>query len=242
MAFQRVALRFALTSLSLVVLAGLGLAADLPLAPAIDPMPAATLAPAALPYFVRLGVAAVIADTRLSARLAGAPVAGGDGSIGTVAAAAVEGGYYLTDTIAVSLAFGYPPTLTTRGTGALAPFGTLYRAVVGLPVLAATYHLDMFGAFRPYAGIGVGYAIVFRNEAVAIAAPNLRDRAAFVLVGGIDYALTDRWGVFVDVKKAFLTQRFSGLATPFPGGPALPVTASIRSDPLLVTSGVRYRF
>ena len=213
-------------------------AADLPTA-----APVAAFAPAPFPFFVRLGIAAVIPDTTLSARILGAPVAGGNGSIGAVPAAAVEAGYYVTNAIAVSLSGGYPPTFTTRGTGTLAPFGTLYRAVVGFPVLAATYHLDPIAGFRPYAGIGVGYAIVFHNEAAAITAPHLADRAAFVLVGGVDYALTEHWGVFVDVKKAFLSQHFSGIAAPVPGGPAvLPATARITTDPLLVTTGISYRF
>ena len=223
-------------------LAGHSHAADLPAFHQPGFQASALTAPA-LPYFVRIGVSAVITDTTITARLAEVPVTGGGGSIATEPAAYVETGYYLTKEFAVSLSGGYPPTFTTKGTGTLAPFGSLYKAVVGFPVLAATYHFDIFGAFRPYAGAGVGYAIVFQDQAGSVIAPRLRNNAAFVVVGGFDYDITDRWGVFVDAKKAFLTQHFTGIGAAFPGGPTiLPVTASVRTDPLLVSTGLSYRF
>ena len=226
----------AVTSIAMSIAAPVA-AADLPVAHGID----GSSPP--LPFFVRLGVSAVLPDADVAAKIAGVPVAGGNASVSDEPAAYVEAGYYLTRNIVASLTAGYPPTFATRGTGSLAPFGTLYRSEVGLPVFEVTYHLDAIGRFRPYAGVGVGYAFVFRNEAAAILSPRLRDGAAFVLVGGVDYDLTERWGVFVDVKKAFLTQRFAGVGPPFPGGPAvLPVEARVRTDPLIVTTGFSYRF
>lgn len=231
---------FAIVFATLVASCSAG-AADLPIKP---PDPASgLLAPAATPFFVRLGAAAVLPDTDIAVRLGGVPVAGGNGSIDAVPAVYVEAGAYLTHNIAVSLSGGYPPTFATRGTGVLAPFGTLYKAEVGLPVFEASYHFDNFGPVRPYLGVGVGYAIVFRNEAASVAVPRLKDSAAFVLVGGFDVDLTAHWGVFADVKKAFLTQGFTGVSPPFPGAPAfLPTTARVRTDPILVSSGIQYRF
>lgn len=220
-----------------VVISTAAASADLPFAPdAAGPSPP-------LPFFVRLGISAVVPDTNVAAKIANVPVVGGNASVSDEPAAYVEAGYYVTRNIVASLTVGYPPTFATRGTGSLAPLGTLYRSVVALPVLEVTYHFDAIGHFRPYAGAGIGYAIVFRNEAAAIVSPRLRDSAAFVLVGGVDYDLTERWGVFVDVKKAFLAQKFTGLGMPFPGGPAvLPVEARVRTDPLIVTTGLSYRF
>ncbi len=209
--------------------------------PSVDP--AAPL-PAPTPFFVRVGATAVIPqNVNAAVRAGGLPVIGGNGSVAAVPAAYVEAGYYLTNNLAASLAGGYPPTLTARGTGTLAPFNTMFKATVGLPVVAVTYHFDGLGPVRPYAGLGGGYAIVFDNKAASTTSPSLRDAPAFVLVGGIDYDLKDRWGLFVDVKKVFVTQRFTGMSAPFPGGPNIvPTTARIRTDPLLVTAGLSYRF
>ena len=229
-----------------VVLGGLtisaataGSAADLPNAQ----IAAAASLPEPTPFFVRVGGSAVVSDSRIAAKIAGVPVAGGDGTVSDEPAVYFEGGYFLTRNIAASLSLGYPPTFTARGTGTLAAFGTLYKAAVGLPVFQVTYHLDPIWRLRPYAGVGVGYAIVFDNEAGALLAPKLRDSPAFVLVGGIDYDLSEHWGVFVDVKKAFLSQNITGLAQPLPGLPViLPVSARVRTDPILVSTGVAYRF
>lgn len=240
--------RLILTSLCL----GLGIvsgeplqAADLPTRPP-EALPGAS-APA--PFFVRLGASGAFPDVDVKTSIAGVPVIGGNSRVDPAPAAYFEAGYYVTRNIAVSLSGGFPPTLTTRGTGSLAAQGVLYRAMVGLPVFAVTYHVDYFGRVRPYAGVGVGYGIVFRNESAAVLNPLLRNEAAFVVVAGIDYDVTTRWGVFVDVKKAFLTQRFTGTAqvpVAVPGAGVvvarLPAEASVRTDPVLVSVGLSYKF
>ncbi len=153
-------------------------AADL-LPPSAGPI--AFLAPAPAPFFVRLGATGVLPDFNVDASIAGNPVAGGNGRMSAVPAAYVEAGYYVTRHIAASISGGFPPTFTTKGIGTLASQGVLYRAVVGLPVFSVTYHLDNFGPVRPYAGVGIGYGIVFRNESAAIFNPLLRNEAAFVV-------------------------------------------------------------
>ncbi|WP_158811034.1 OmpW family protein [Beijerinckia sp. L45] len=235
------------------------LAADLP-SRAIAPV-APILEPAWHPFFVRAGVAGVFPDTGINTTINAAPfppigtIPGsffpGSGHVSNRPAAAFEAGYYVTRHIAVSIAGGFPPTFTTTGQNGLATQGVLYRVMEGLPVAAVTYHLDNFGPIRPYAGVGVGYAIVFRNESAAVLNPLLRNKAAFVLVGGIDYDLSEHWGLFVDVKKAFLTQSFTGRTQPQPvvvppfgflGTVQPTVAASVRTDPVIVTAGVGYRF
>jgi outer membrane protein len=194
-------------------------AADLP-SRVITPE-APVFVPAWHPFFVRVGVAGVFPDTHINSNIGAATITSpflpftltnpagnfpNSGGVGARPAASFEAGYYVTHNIAVSVSGGFPPTFTTVGQNGLASQGVLYRVMEGLAVAAVTYHLDNFGPIRPYAGVGIGYAIVFRNESAAVLNPLLRDKAAFVLVGGIDYDLSEHWGIFVDVKKAFLTQ------------------------------------
>ena len=207
------------------------------------PVPAAALPAAPTPVFVRVGGTAVLTGGSVAARIAGVPVAGGGADVSDEPALYLEAGYALTRNIAASLSLGYPPTFTGTGTGTLAPFGKLYEATLGLPVAEVTYRVDPIWGLRPYAGLGIGYAIVFAERAGAILSPKLQGSPAFVIVGGIDYDLSAHWGVFVDVKKAFLTQDLTGLSRPVPGLPTvLPVSARVRTDPILVSTGVAYRF
>ena len=248
--------------------AGQALAADLP-SRVVTPV-APILEPAWHPFFVRAGVAGVFPDTHIGSTVNAATVTSpllppgialtnpatyfpNSGGVSSRPAATFEAGYYVTHHIAVSVSGGFPPTFTTVGQNGLANQGVLYRVMEGLAVAAVTYHLDNFGPIRPYAGVGVGYAIVFRNESATVVNPLLRNKAAFVLVGGIDYDLSEHWGLFVDVKKAFLTQSFTGRTQPsavtIPVGPGLPgtvqataVSASVRTDPIIASAGISYRF
>lgn len=241
-------------------------AADLPSRVVTPDAP--ILEPAFHPFFVRAGVAGVFPDTHIGSTVNAATVTSpflpfaltnpatyypNSGGVSARPAATFEAGYYVTHHIAVAISGGFPPTFTTVGQNGLASQGVLYRVMEGLAVASVTYHLDNFGPIRPYAGVGVGYAIVFRNESAAVVNPLLRNKAAFVLVGGIDYDLSEHWGIFVDVKKAFLTQSFTGrtqaTAVTIPVGPGLPgtaqstaVSASVRTDPVIATAGISYRF
>lgn len=195
------------------------------------------------PVFVRLGATGAFFDQGLSgASIAGRPLIGGGLKTGPVVAASAEAGYFFTPQIAVSISGGWPPRLTEKGTGVLAPFGTLARERVGALTTTAHYHFD-FGRLHPYLGGGLAYAVVFHDAPGAIAQPVLRDGVGGVVVGGVDVDLDDRWRLFLDVKNAWVEQRMSGLAAPVPGGPAvLPLKTRLHSDLVLVTGGIGYRF
>jgi len=193
------------------------------------------------PFFSRIGVAGVLFDTGLAAHLGGAPIPGSGGKIPNVVTAAFEAGVFVTPNVGVSLGGGFPPVLSLRGTGTLAPEGTLFKAQTGLVTLTAHYHFDL-GPVRPYVGGGLGYAIVFRDIAQpAVFGPVLYNGFAPVIQAGIDYALTGSVGVYVDLKKAWLSQDMTGFS-PVPSGGVLPVYSRIRSDPVLLTGGFSYRF
>lgn len=229
----------ALASLGPAILTSTAHAADLA-QPVLTPVPPP---PAQKPFFVRIGVIGSFFDTGLATNIAGAHVANSGGSIASAVSGSVEAGVYIMPHIAVSLSGGFPPVLSLKGTGVFAAQGVLVKAQSGLTTLTAHYHFDYFGPLRPYVGAGVGYAVVFRDIAQpATIAPSLGNNAGFVAQAGVDYALTDSIGVFVDFKKTWLTQNLNGYSL-LPGTPGLwPVSARVRSDPILVTSGLSYAF
>ena len=193
--------------------------------------------------FVRLGATGAFLDQGLGgASIAGQPLVGGGVRTGPVVTAYAEAGTFVTRQIAVSLSGGWPPSLSEKGTGVLAPLGTLARERVGAITTTAHYHFD-FGRLHPYLGGGLAYAVVFHDAPGAIVQPVLRDGVGGVVVGGVDFDLDDRWSLFLDVKNAWVEQRLSGLAAPVPGGPTiLPLKTRLRSDIVLVTGGMGYRF
>ncbi|MDR3462755.1 MAG: OmpW family outer membrane protein [Beijerinckiaceae bacterium] len=224
-------------------------AADLPSTTVTPPAPIAPSFFQNFAFYTRIGGSGVFSDSHISSVTTlpgpfGTVSSHGIGSVGSVAALYLESGMYLTPNVAVGLSGGYPPTLTVSGRNSLAPAGTLAQAVVGLPIARITYHLTNFGPIRPYAGVGIGYAIVYHDSGAYLQYPALKSKAAFVLVGGVDYDITPHWSVFVDIKKIFLDQT---LAAQVPGtgpftGMLLPTTASVRTDPLLASLGIGYRF
>ncbi len=212
-------------------------AADLPL-PAVTP-PA--VVPPPKPFSVRAGFVEGFFDTGVATSIAGSAVTTGNGKISPVPSGSVEAGVFVAPHVAVSVSAGYPPVVSLFGTGSFAPQGVLVKTQTGVVTLTGHYHFD-FGAFKPYVGGGVGYAVVLRDYNAALVAPNLMSNAGFVAETGIDYALTDTWGVFVEFKKIWLKQNFTGY-TAVPGVAGLaPVYARLRTDPILLTTGVSYRF
>ncbi len=200
-------------------------------------------APAQKPFFIKIGVTGAIFDTGVATNVGGVPVAGSGGTIGSAVSGSVEMGVYVLPHIAFSVAGGFPPVLSLKGIGVFAPQGVLVKAQSGLTTITGHYHFDNFGPVKPYVGAGLGYAVVFRDIGLpATLNPNLANNLALVLQAGVDYAITDSFGVYVDARRAWLTQDLTGLS----GAPGptlfLPVSARIRSDPTLLTGGVSYSF
>ena len=152
-------------------------------------------------------------------------------------AALFEIGYFFTNEIAVSLTGGVPPTTTLNGRGTASAFGTLGKVTYGPATLTAHYHFKDFGALQPYAGLGVGYAIIFGQQDGAVQQLKVKGAPAFVMQAGADWMIDKNWGVFVDVKKLLLSVDASGNLLG-----AVPVTARVRLDPTIVFTGVSYRF
>ena len=61
-----------------------------------------------------------------------------------------------------------------------------------------------------------------------------------VIRGGFDVMFSDRWGAFMSVSKVFVSTNASGNAAIPLGG--APVSAHVSFNPLVLFSGITYRF
>jgi outer membrane protein len=196
------------------------------------------------PWSVRVGPASVAFDVSSSVAVAGTTVPGGEVQAKDNLFLGIEIGYTVNEAWAVRLALGVPPTttLSTGGTlNALVPplTGTLGKVKYGPAVLSANYTLGQWGPVKPYVGLGVNYTMVMESRDGDIAGLNVKSAWGSALELGLDWPITPHWSVFADARKVFVKTSASG-TIPALGG--LPATADVKLNPLIVHTGIGYRF
>jgi outer membrane protein len=226
-AFNRAALALLMGSVALPAFA-----ADLPsmtrapLAPAYD---------APSPWMVRVRAMAVLPDSSASVSVNGAASVSGLKATNAVVPE-LDITYFFTRNIAAELVLGVTPH-RVKGTGALAGLGTIGSTLLLPPTLLLQYHFTDLGAFKPYVGAGVNYTFMLRNKAKGVFTSfDVKNEPGLALQVGFDYMIDRHWGLNVDVKKLWLRPDATGVV----GG--LPVTAKVKLDPWLISTGVTYRF
>jgi len=114
------------------------------------------------------------------------------------------------------------------------------------PTLTLQYHFTNFGpAFKPYVGAGVNYTLFFSQSAGNLAGPggvtvirsNLHDTVGAAFQAGFDYMIDKHWGWNFDVKYIMMSAKWDGTLAA-----ATPVTGRVNINPLLVGTGVTYKF
>ena len=190
--------------------------------------PAAAWAAPVDPWFVHVGGARMSTDEAVKAKLLGSPLAGTDLDLAPRYAAAVEVGRYLAPTLAVSISAGSPVRQRVAAAGSIVGV-LLCRAL-------ANWHLLPHSQVRPYVGGGVAYLHVFHADDGALAGFRLHDDIGPVVQGGAELMVGRHFGIFADVKKAWLTSSTGGLLG------AAPVTGRARLDPVVLSAGAGFRF
>ncbi len=155
---------------------------------------------------------------------------GGDINVGNRIAPEVDISYFVNDNVAFELI-----AATTKHNLSHSDVGALGSTYVLPPTLTAQYHFSPDKTFSPYLGAGLNYS-VFYNEKNANGITDLKvdGGVGYALQAGFDYWFDDHWGANVDIKKLFLNIDASLI-----GG---TVTADIDLDPVIVGTGVSYRF
>ncbi|HZM08475.1 MAG TPA: OmpW family outer membrane protein [Methylocella sp.] len=156
----------------------------------------------------------------------------------------LEAGYFVTPNIAIALSAGVPPLLHVKAmnlnlTGALGT-NLLGSARVGPIMALLQYHFTNFGAIQPYFGAGGAYVVMFSNISDGILTNfGVDQNFAFVVQGGVDYMLTQNWGVYVDVKKLIYYN------PPFQGNLlnlGIPIRTLGSLDPWVIGAGVTFKY
>jgi outer membrane protein len=187
-------------------------------------------------WFLHVGPADVILAPKATVTAGGAAVPGAAVSVPDEWTVEGEIGYYVTPSIAVAFAGGYPPTDTVIGKGSLAAIGKAGSMVAGPSAFNLSYHFNRGGMVQPYIGAGTAFMIVWSTHDGALTNLKVDDAIGGEVQAGADIMINKRWGAFIDYKRAWLDTTAKGNL-----GPA-PVVAKVQLNPTVVNAGVTYHF
>jgi outer membrane protein len=186
-------------------------------------------------WFVHVGPAYVDPAESASLTMGGAPVPGGDVSIDGEWTLAGEVGRYVTPHIAVALAVGVPPKFNVDAAGSIAALGRAGTMTGGPAGLLVQYHFSPEARFSPYVGAGASFLIVFDTEDGVLNDLKANSAVGGAVQAGADFWINDKWGAFVDVKKAWVGTVAKANLGPF------PIRARVDVDPVVASAGLSYR-
>ncbi len=198
----------------------------------------------------------------------GGVVTGASTTISTSVIPMIDVAYFLTKNWAVEAICCVTPH-HIQGTGTLAG-ASVAKTWLFPPSLMLQYHFTNFGAFQPYLGVGVNFTTFWGTRAgnnsfwlpfmpgsalgaLGGATTNLYSASitpSWGVVGqaGVDYMLSEHWGVNVDVKYITMQPHAHAWGTAFvAGAPAVnpvyvPVNVAVNINPIIVSAGLTYRF
>ena len=188
------------------------------------------------PWFVKPGISVLHLADQIELSVGGTPVPGADANTKTHYTPTVQFGRFISPNIAISGIVGIPPHIDVVGTKALAPFGKLAEATYGPTGATLQFHPLPNGKVRPFVGAGLAYLLIFSTEDGAFSDVEVDNDLGPVVEAGADIMFGERYGMFVDVKKAFLRTEARGT---FGGA---PVVSGFKMDPLVVSFGGVVRF
>ena len=145
-------------------------------------------------------------------------------------------GYDISDNVSALLMVGVPPRPLINGRGTVATLGQLGQVRYGPVILTGRYSLRQWGAFRPYAGTGLAYAVILKNHDAAVSQLDVHNHFGFALQGGAEYDVGRNWELFADFKQLWLAVNAHGSLA---GG--VPVKAHVILNPSLVSLGMKVR-
>jgi outer membrane protein len=222
-------------------LSGAAYAADLPSAK--EPLAPPPVGETFLPFFVKGGFTYAINDSR-SKLYTPLGDTGLNATISDVATFGYEFGWFVTKNISINVSGGIPLTATdkTKGTFPFLPSGTNLTTILpALVPITLVYHLDNFGAFQPYAGVGIAPGFSFENKNAYLRDVKVSGAFNTIVKFGFDYMLNQHWGVSFDVTKAFAYLEGHGVVNSgvYTGA---TVVQHAHFEPWLLSTAIVYRF
>jgi outer membrane protein len=107
------------------------------------------------------------------------------------------------------------------------------------PTLTVKYHFNTEGALQPYVGAGVNYTLFFDDEVPAggpVTSIDYDPSFGGALQAGFDYKLDDHWSLNADIRKVWINSDVTIMAG------ATRIDADVDINPVIVTTGIGYRF
>jgi outer membrane protein len=187
--------------------------------------------PAQSPWQIRLRALGVI--TRDSGRVDG--IDGSGLSFSNTVIPELDVSYFFNDNIAAELVLGTTHS-TVHGEGSISSLGAIGKTWLLPPTLTLQYHVTSLGAFRPYVGAGINYTMFYNQSGKSAESLDVKNTFGVAFQAGFDYMLDQHWGLNVDVKKLILRPDFDANV----GGSHVSGKANL--DPLLIGTGITYRF
>jgi outer membrane protein len=189
---------------------------------------------------VRLRAIAVVPQEKVGPVLPTFPTSGG--RITDAYAPEIDFTYMVTDHIGVEL-IAATTKHCVEGGGALAGVGRLACTWVLPPTLTLQYHFAPEGKIHPYVGAGVNWTMFYNekassqlNTAIGATDVNLSNSFGFALQAGMDFDLSEKMFLNVDVKYVDMDTN-ARLQT---GALVNNLKADI--NPLIIGVGVGWRF
>ncbi len=186
--------------------------------------------------FVRLGIANVDLDDKGLIYAAGVPQTGATYSTNDTTPVVIEGGYFVTPTLAIQ------GSISSKETSRNTPHGTfqgepdLGQDGFHVATLTLVCHPWRTQTVSPYFGFGAGFHIADGFHDGLVTDFHVKDTSGLALQAGADLKISRHVGVYVDLKKLFYTTRASGEIE------GTPVTSSARLDPVIIQAGVSLAF
>lgn len=145
--------------------------------------------------------------------------------------------YFFTDNIAAELILGtthHHPKAKDTPLGASVDLGDVWLLP---PTVTLQYHFNPKGTISPYVGAGVNYTIFYGEDPGAALDTSYDNSFGYALQAGVDFELTKKWSMNLDVKKLWLNTDVTVNA----GLPSL-IKADVDIDPWIIGVGFGYRF
>jgi outer membrane protein len=139
--------------------------------------------------------------------------------------------YFFTKNLAAELILGTTHhKVTLKGAGAETKLGKVWALP---PTLNVQYHLPV-GNFTPYIGLGINYTIFYgvTDDAAKL---SYKNNVGFSTQLGMDYKISKKWFVNLDVKKLFLKTDVTVKGT------TPTVLSNVKVDPFIIGLGVGVR-
>jgi outer membrane protein len=165
----------------------------------------------------------------------GQPLSGGDAKASNNMTVTFDLGYDIKKDISVSVTSGIPVKPHVTGEGTAASLGILGKVRYGPAIFSGQYRFSKIGRFRPYAGGGAAYAIIFKDFDGSVKDLKVHNNWGSVIQGGAEYEVNSKYTLFVDFKEVWLAVNAHGVL-----GDGTDVKARVKLNPSVVTVGIKF--